>query len=167
MIHYEDLQKLKHKYGFFVLIFATTAMFFLQDKNVLLLCDAQPCLTLCNPMDYTAPGILQAWILEWAAIPFSKGIFPTQGSNPGLPRCRWILYQLSHKGSPRTLEWVAYPFSRGFSRPRNWTGVYCIAGGFFISWAIREAYKSDSLLLNWAFAHFWGNRQNQSKWMIV
>ena len=28
-----------------------------------------------------------------------QGIFPTQGSNPGLPQCRWILYQLSHKGS--------------------------------------------------------------------
>ena len=28
------------------------------------------------------------------------GIFPTQGSNPGLPHCRWILYQLSHKRSP-------------------------------------------------------------------
>jgi len=27
-------------------------------------------------------------------------IFPTQGSNPGLPHCRRILYQLSHKGSP-------------------------------------------------------------------
>ena len=29
-----------------------------------------------------------------------QGIFPTQGSNPGFPHCRWILYQLSHKGSP-------------------------------------------------------------------
>ena len=30
-----------------------------------------------------------------------QGIFLTQGSNPGLPHCkRWILYQLSHKGSP-------------------------------------------------------------------
>ena len=28
------------------------------------------------------------------------GIFPTQGMHPGLPHCRWILYQLSHKGSP-------------------------------------------------------------------
>ena len=27
------------------------------------------------------------------------GIFQTQGLNPGLPHCRWILYQLSHKGS--------------------------------------------------------------------
>ena len=26
-----------------------------------------------------------------------QGIFPTQGSNPGLPHCRWILYCLSHK----------------------------------------------------------------------
>ena len=30
-----------------------------------------------------------------------QGIFPTQGSNPGLLHCRQILYQLSHKGSPR------------------------------------------------------------------
>ena len=37
--------------------------------------------------------------------------FLTQGSNPGLSHYRWILYQLSHKGSPRILEWVAYPFS--------------------------------------------------------
>ena len=29
-----------------------------------------------------------------------QGIFPTPGSNPGLPNCRWILYQLSHKESP-------------------------------------------------------------------
>ena len=28
-----------------------------------------------------------------------QGIFPTQGLNPGLPHCRWILYQLSHKAS--------------------------------------------------------------------
>ena len=28
-----------------------------------------------------------------------QGIFPTQGSDPGLPHCRWILYQLSHQGS--------------------------------------------------------------------
>ena len=41
-----------------------------------------------------------------------QGLFPTQGSNPGLPYCRRILYQLSHKGSPSkmnlivpTLEW--------------------------------------------------------------
>ena len=61
---------------------------------------AQSCLTLRDPMDYTVRGILQARILEWVAFPFSRGIFPTQGSNPGLPHCRRILYQLSHKGNP-------------------------------------------------------------------
>ena len=35
-----------------------------------------------------------------------QGIFPTQGSNSGLPHCRWILYQLNHKESPRILEWM-------------------------------------------------------------
>ena len=59
------------------------------------------------------------------------GIFPTQRLNSGLQHCRWILYQLSHKGSPRILEWVAYPFSRGSSRSLNCTRVSCIAGGFF------------------------------------
>ena len=36
---------------------------------------AQLCLTLCDPMDYTVLGILQARILEWVALPFSKGNF--------------------------------------------------------------------------------------------
>ena len=35
--------------------------------------DAQSCLTLCDHMDYTVHGILQARILAWVAFPFSKG----------------------------------------------------------------------------------------------
>ena len=34
---------------------------------------AQSCLTLCDPMDYTVHGILEARILEWVAFPFSRG----------------------------------------------------------------------------------------------
>ena len=41
----------------------------------------------------------------------------------------------------RILEWVASPFSRGSSQPREWTQVSCIAGGFFTSWATREAQE--------------------------
>ena len=70
-----------------------------------------------------------------------QGIFQTQGSNPGLPHCRWILYQLSHKESPRILEWIAYPFSRGSSWPRNWTRLSYSVGRFFSNWALREASK--------------------------
>ena len=72
-----------------------------------------------------------------------QGIIPTQGSNPGLLHCSRILYQLRHKGNPRILEWVAYPFSRGSSWPRNWTGVSCISGRFFVSWAIREMQNRE------------------------
>ena len=60
---------------------------------------------LCNPMDCSLSGssvhrIFQARVLEWIAISFSRGIFLTQGSNPGLPHCRQMLYRLSHQGSP-------------------------------------------------------------------
>ena len=57
------------------------------------------CPTLCEPMDYTVHGILQA----------------------------------------RILEWVAFPFSSVTSQPRDQTQVSHIAGGFFTSWATREA----------------------------
>ena len=97
----------------------------------------QSCPTLCDPMNYIVHGILQARILEWIAFPFSRGSFQTQGSNPGLPHCRQILYQLSHKGSPRIWDWVAYPFSNRFSWPRNWTGLSFIAGGFFTNWVMK------------------------------
>ena len=111
----------------------------------------------CSPLGFSVHGILQARILEWVAMPSSRGstrnwdrtqlscvsrtgkhiesesclvvsnswwphglynpwnspgqnigvgslsllqgIFPTQGLNPGLPHCRQVLYQLSHKGS--------------------------------------------------------------------
>ena len=36
----------------------------------------------------------------WSGLPSPQGIFPTQGSNPGLLHCRQILYSLSHQGSP-------------------------------------------------------------------
>ena len=43
----------------------------------------------------------------------------------------------------RTLEWVAVSFSRGSSQPRDQTQVACIAGGFFTSWATREAQREE------------------------
>ena len=80
-----------------------------------------------SPGQYTGVGSLS----------LLQGFFPTQGLNSGLPHVRRILYQLSHQESPRILEWVAYPFSKWSSQPRSWTGVSCIAGRFFASWATR------------------------------
>ena len=78
-----------------------------------------------------------------------QGIFPTQGSNPGLSYCRWILYQLSYQESPRILEWVAYPFASGYSWPRNQTGFSCIAGRFFTNWATRESLVARGQYSEW------------------
>ena len=59
----------------------------------------------CNPMDCNLPcssvrGIFQARVLEWVCHFLLQRIFPTQGSNPGLPHCKQD--QLSHQGSPKT-----------------------------------------------------------------
>ena len=64
----------------------------------------QLCLTLCASMDcgpscYSVYEILQARILDWVAILFSRGIVPIQGSNPGLLHYRQILYCLIYQGS--------------------------------------------------------------------
>ena len=54
------------------------ALQFSHEREKLLV--AQSCLTLFDPMDYSLPssipGILQARILEWVAIPFSRGPSP-------------------------------------------------------------------------------------------
>ena len=70
---------------------------------------AQSSPSLCDPIDCGPPGssvhgILQARILEWVAIPFSR-IFLTQGLKPSLLNCRQILYHLSHQGSPKVWWW--------------------------------------------------------------
>ena len=82
----------------------------------------------------------------------NSGIFPTQGSNSGLPHCRWILYQLSHKGSPRILGYVTYPFSWGSSWPRNQIRVFCTEGKFFPAELpgkpmVRPKYRGQSSIL--------------------
>ena len=119
----------------------------------------QSCTTLCSPVDYTIHGILQARTV--GSLSLFQGIFPTQGLNPGLPHCRQILYQLSHKGSPRIPEWVAYPFSRGSFWPRNWTGVSCITGRFLTNWAIREAFVYTQI-----YSHIYSeNKENIFYWI--
>ena len=114
---------------------------------------AQSCLTLYDPMDCSWPGssVRGDFPGKNTGVDFHallQGIFPTQGLNLGLLHCRWILYQLSHKGSQRILEWVAYSFSSRSSRRRNRTGVSCIAGRFFTNWTIREGPPWSETLIN-------------------
>ena len=55
-------------------------------------------LYIYSPPGSSVHGILQAGILEWGCHVLLQGIFPTQGSNPGLPHYRQALYPLSHQG---------------------------------------------------------------------
>ena len=89
----------------------------------------QSCPALCDPMDspWNSPG----QNCGVGSLSLLQGIFPTQGSNQDSCIAVRILYQLSHKGSPTILEWVAYPFPSELARPRNRTGVSCIADEFF------------------------------------
>ena len=63
----------------------------------------QSCLILCHPMDCSllgssVHGILQANIMEWVAIPFSRGIFLPHGLNPGLLQADSLLSEPPGKG---------------------------------------------------------------------
>ena len=66
---------------------------------------AQPRLILCDPVDCSPPGSSvhgnsPGKNTGVGCHALLQAIFLTQGSNPGLPCCRRILYHLSHQGSP-------------------------------------------------------------------
>ena len=75
----------------------------------------QSCLTLHDPIDYSTSRILCPWNslgknTGVGSHSLLQGIFLTQGSNPGPLQYRWILYQLSHEGSPRLiLFFLSFP----------------------------------------------------------
>ena len=77
----------------------------------------QLCLTLCNRIDCSLPGSSAHGILQ-----------------------------------ARILEWVSMSFSRKSSQPRDWTWVSCIAGRFFIIWAIKEALSNRYIV--WSHCNF-------------
>ena len=116
----------------------------------------QSCPTLCDPMD-CVHGIHQAKILEWAAFPFSRGSFPTQGLNPGLPHCRRILYQLTHKGRKSLKSKWNINKTFGIWLPPSDPGWVAIKGVLDGIWDIRGWVKLSQKL--WAL----GNRSTVSQ----
>ena len=77
------------------------------------MCESLSCPTLCNPMNYTVHGILQAGILEWIAFPFSKA--SSQGTEPRAPALQTDSLPAKPQGKPKNTGVVAYPFSSGSS----------------------------------------------------
>ena len=102
------------------------------------------CLTLCDPMDYTVHGILQARILEWVALPFSRGYY-NSGIESRSPSLQADSLPTEPPEKPKNTGVNSYLFSRGSSWPRSQTGVSRIAGKFFTNWAIRETPKKIML----------------------
>ena len=75
-----------------------------------------------------------------------QGIFPTQGLNPGIPNCRQTLYQLSHKGSPKSLSHVQLffnPMDRG-----AWQATACSPPGSSVH------VISQARILEWVAVSF-------------
>ena len=103
---------------------------------------SQLCPTLWTPWTIAHQALLFMRILQaraeyWSGLPCPPpGDIPNPRIKPRSPALQADSSQLNHQqGSPRILEWVGYPFCRGTSQPRNRTGISCIAGGFFSSWA--------------------------------
>ena len=71
-----------------------------------------------------------------------QGIFPTQGSSPGLLHCRWILYQLSHQGRP-----IGQNRDQLFGPPGDGRAYWWIVLGSRVK---AEKKESDSWLPVWA-----------------
>ena len=83
----------------------TVNIFYYCDSSVLVVLVAQLCPTVCDAMDCSPPGSSvhgdspgKNTLVGCHTL--LQGIFPTQGSNPGLQHCRVILYWLSHQRSP-------------------------------------------------------------------
>ena len=75
---------------------------------------AQLCPSLCDPMDYSQPGfsvcaIIQARVVEWVAIPFSRGL-PNPGMEPGPPALQADSLLSEPPGSPKQSNTVTLGF---------------------------------------------------------
>ena len=85
---------------------------------------AQLCPNLCDPMDCSLPGPSvhgdsPGKNTGVGCHALLHGIFPTQGSNPGLSQCRQILYCLSRQGSPSPFKEMSNPVL-AVRQPQNW-----------------------------------------------
>ena len=89
----------------------------------------QSCPGLCNAMD-CSPWNSTGQNTRVGSLSLLQGIFPTKESNPGLPHCSQILYQLSHQGSNNQDSEVTVPFCPSF--PTNFKLTSAFPYYFFV-----------------------------------
>ena len=80
----------------------------------------------------------------WSGLPLLspiQGWFPLKMKVKVAQSCPTLCDPMDYTVQARILEWVAVPFPRGSSQPRDWTQVFLISGGFFTTWATRDAQE--------------------------
>ena len=92
---------------------------------------AQSCPTLCDLTDCSSPsssvhGDPPGKNTGVGCLALLQGIFPTQELNPGLPHFRWILYCLSHQGSPNTGEGCHFLLQGIFPTQGSNPSLFCL-----------------------------------------
>ena len=116
---------------------------FLRSEKVKV---SQSCPNLCDPMDYIAHRILQ--VREWVgSLSFLQGFFPVW-VKPRSPAFQVDSLPAEPQGKPKNTEMGILSILQWSSQPRNWTGVSCIAGGFFTNWAISKAYITYKYIIS-------------------
>ena len=89
---------------------------------------------------------------QWCCLTISSGDLPNPGIKPRSPALQTDS-SAEPPGKPKNTGMGSLSLLQWNSQPRNWTGVSCIAGGFFTSWATREA-PSSATLSSFAFSLF-------------
>ena len=98
----------------------------------------QSCPARCDPMACSLPGPSlhedsPCKNIGVGCHALLQGIFPIQGSNPGLPHCRQILYHLSHQGSPNFVKLIIKPRNCAPSCVQLWHMLLPLLGILFSS----------------------------------
>ena len=82
---------------------------------------ARLCPTLCDPMDYTVHGILQARMLEWVTFPFSRGSSQPR-DRPRSPTFQMDYFTAEPQGKPKNTGVGSLSLHQQIFWPRNWKG---------------------------------------------
>ena len=100
----------------------------------------------CDPMDCSLPGFSIHGIFPGKRTRVGchfllQGIFPTQGSNPGFPHCRQMLYPLSHQGSPNTVLYCQLYLKK--KKPKK-----------LLKWQAQQQQQQQQKTLHRSASHF-------------
>ena len=118
---------------------------------------AKSCLILCDPMDCSQPGssdhgILQERILEWVAMPSSRGL-PNLGIKPRSPTLQVDFLPTEPAGKPKNTRVCSLSLLQGNFSTQELNLGLLLAGGFLTSWAACSIQFSHSVMSKYLWPH--------------